>query len=74
MCIFYSPDLTSKDGSGVCRRHPPTAYLTQMGTFTVWPTVRPMDWCAEGEQGVSHDSLNAGKALMKGVRGNGHHH
>jgi hypothetical protein len=75
MCTFYSPDLSSKDGQGICRCHPPIAYLTQGGPYTVWPTVRPMDWCADGEQGVSHDSIKAGQDLVKkGDRGNGHRH
>ncbi len=74
LCIFYSPDLKRPDGLGVCRRHPPTAVLIQNGAVSIWPTVRPMDWCAEGEQGVSHDSLQAGKELIKGDKGNGHHH
>ncbi|MGA2504222.1 MAG: hypothetical protein ABSG01_09050 [Anaerolineales bacterium] len=75
MCIYYSPDLKSADGSGICRRHPPTPYLLQIGPVAVWPTVRPMDWCADGEQGMSHDSLAAGKALIKkGDKGNGHRH
>jgi hypothetical protein len=74
MCIFYSPNLTSRDGQGLCRRHPPTTYVITNGSASVWPTVRPSDWCAEGEPGVSHDSLLAGKKLIKGEKGNGHHH
>ena len=74
MCIYYSPNLSSPDGQGVCRRHPPTAYLIAQGTVSVWPTVRPSDWCADGEQGVSHDSVQAGKDLMKKGKGNGHRH
>jgi hypothetical protein len=74
MCIFYSPDLISGEGKGACRRHPPTAYPIPPTTISVWPTVRPQDWCAEGEQGVSHDSLAAGKELVKGDKSNGHRH
>jgi hypothetical protein len=74
MCVYYSPNLKSGDGTGTCRRHPPTTYLIPQGTVSVWPTVRHQDWCADGEQGVSHDSLQAGKELLKGDRGNGHRH
>lgn len=74
MCIFYSPILKSPNGDGICRRHPPTSYALPNGSISVWPTVRPFDWCAEGEQGVSHDSLAAGKELIKSDKGNGHHH
>jgi hypothetical protein len=74
MCIFYTPNLKSPEVTGICRRHPPTTYLIARGTVSVWPTVRPPDWCAEGEQGVSHDSLQAGKELMKGDKGNGRRH
>jgi hypothetical protein len=75
MCIFYSPVLRSPDGNGVCRRHPPVAYAVgPNASVSVWPVVKPSDWCADGEQGVSHDSLQAGKELMKGDKGNGHRH
>ena len=74
MCVFYTPDLKSPEGLGVCRRHPPTIHLIPQGPLTIWPSVRHLDWCADGEQGVSHDSLQAGKELIKGDKGNGHHH
>jgi hypothetical protein len=71
LCRFYSPILQDANGQGVCRRHPPAAGILPQGIVTLWPTVRPMDWCAEGEQGVSHDSLAAGQNLLD--KKNGRH-
>lgn len=65
MCTYYTPNLQDKNGHGICRRHPPTATLVPQGNVTVWPTVRPSDWCADGESGVSHDSLAAGQSILK---------
>jgi hypothetical protein len=74
MCIYYSPSLQSKDGHGICRMHPPSTHYFPQGTVSTWATVRPSDWCAEGEQGVSHDSVQAGKDLIrKSDKGNGRH-
>lgn len=74
-CKFYSPVLSDKQGIGICRKHPPTAFPVQAQmSISVWPTVKPSDWCAEGEQGVSHDSVQAGKDLMEGDKGNGRHY
>lgn len=66
MCQFYTPDLTSKNNTGICRRHPPRAFLVPQGAVAVWPIVKPSDWCAEGEAGVSTDSKKAGEDLMNG--------
>lgn len=77
LCKFYSPNMKDPNGHGLCRRKPPTAFPMGMGpkgsiTLTVWPTVKPSDWCAEGESGVSHDSAAAGQQVLD--KKNGHHH
>jgi hypothetical protein len=75
MCTFYTPDLKDPRNAGTCRRHTPNAYpVGGNNALTVWPTVLPHDWCAEGEQGVSHDSRLAGQALMENDKKNGRHH
>lgn len=73
LCSYYSPDLTNPQGLGICRRKPPIVYLTTQGPVTVWPSVRPMDWCGEGNPGVSHDSRKAGEMILKD-KGNGNKH
>lgn len=73
-CKFYSPNLKDPSGLGLCHRRPPVGFPTGPNqTITVWPVVGPHNWCGDGEAGVSHDSLQAGKDLMKG-RGNGNGH
>lgn len=64
MCRYYSPNLTNRNENGICRRHPPQPFPMAQGALTVWPSVRPQDWCAEGESGMSHDSVAAGKMLL----------
>jgi hypothetical protein len=71
LCRWYSPNLTNRDGQGVCRRHPPAAYPMAQGGITIWPSVRPQDWCGEGESGISHDSVAAGKTILD--KGNSDH-
>jgi hypothetical protein len=64
MCKYYSPSLSPTSEQGICRRHPPTVFIMPNGIVSGWPSVRPQDWCAEGETGVSHDSVTAGRLLM----------
>jgi hypothetical protein len=33
-------------------------------TITIWASVRPSDWCGEGEPGMSGDSIAAGKQAL----------
>ena len=73
LCSYYSPNLADPNGNGVCRRKPPTVYPMPQGLLTVWPTVKPLDWCGEGDPGISHDTKRAGELLLE-KRGNGHNH
>jgi len=74
-CKYYSPDLKSGTGNGVCHKRPPAAVLISQGVISIWPPVAPANWCAEGEQGISAESVKAGEDLIKkGDKGNGHRH
>jgi hypothetical protein len=74
LCLYYTPDLNPQaaPGNGICRRKTPVPVLIPQGAFTVWPTVKPTDWCGEGEAGISHDTKAMGNALLD--KGNGHRH
>lgn len=47
-CQFFDRTRAFKNGTGACRKHPPTDYKIKLtGGTSDWPQVNANDWCGE---------------------------
>lgn len=46
-CFFFSPNPRNGSAKGQCRSRAPVLDMAPDGPRTIWPLVRPEDWCGE---------------------------